>query len=376
VGWGLFNLRVFRNQKDTIRSAWNRAVKGSPKAIENISRKPPAFRREDPDLKKIDTPQRISLKDKSSSSSAPVNRGSDLVRMEQIDATERLESPMLHQVDGTVDLMESPSLQGNGGDELRQIKDFQSLRGPSIVISGTAGATHKSIHLSSYVEPQSTVESAVDGKSKYSTTKDAAFQEWRSGVRRKGEKGAGDAEGYAAAGCSLWRVVGREGVAIRAGANNSSDVLATLHEGDVLEVLEHRDDTDGWAWLRLREVWEWQVGPQTWERAGEGWVGMRTQCTGGNAESGQDCVAGDGLQSAHASALGASSHGGQSAWVEQLSHWEPGLVGLRGRGLWKVAAGGVVLMDRPDPAAKEVLLRLLCACCMCCAAAACAVSEY
>ena len=386
AGWGLFSIRVFRNQRDIIRAAWNKAVQGSPnqlKAIKNPSNKFPAVQRLDPSRLEVAKPRTVSLdsarslsldSDRGTSTSAPEKRGLQITS--QTDADKGWQSPALHNVDVTAGPTAS---QGAVGDSLRQMHHFQNLR-TSLIASttGTAADTNVASNLSAHDKPQS----SVAGKRKEDVWRNATGQRWSSGVGGTGADRSGVTGGDW---CGFWRVVGRQGVAVRGGAERAAEAVGTQQQGDVLDVVEQRDGADGWAWLRLREVWEWRVGPQTWARAAEAWVPLPPPPPPGqSAGAEQLALRGEGGAAPESSEaerlrIGAgeeSRRGGQAAEAEQLvrggasgaaeaeqlparevvrvAHWEPALVGVRGRGLWKVAAGGVRLADRPDASAKEV----------------------
>jgi hypothetical protein len=269
--WSLFSFRAFRNPKDIIRAAWNRAVKGSPnhlKANEKISPKFVAVPRVDSFGLKLAT---VTLEQGTRSSAREKRDLRGLQLTPHSSATERWHSPALHNVDGTAGPKAAP---GAAGDTWRQ-----SLRRPfTVPATDTAAATHNAFNLSAYDKAQSTVDSAADGKKKHDDTRSTA-----SGVGGTSHQRADGTDVSGAAGRVLWRVVGREGAVVRAGASNVSEVVGTLQQGDVLDVVEQRDDPNEGAWLRLREVWEWHVGPQTWARAAEGWVRVRTPCAAGQA---------------------------------------------------------------------------------------------
>jgi hypothetical protein len=128
---------------------------------------------------------------------------------------------------------------------------------------------------------------------------------------------AGERDGQGPKGMAgLWRVVRPGGVVVRAGPGDGENVVCEARCGDVLEVVSGYDGHGSAAWLRLREVWTWKAQERLWCRAAAAWV----RCYGGN----------------------------ESAAIERIRRWEAAQVGRRGRGLWKVAPGGVDVLDGPS----------------------------
>ena len=119
----------------------------------------------------------------------------------------------------------------------------------------------------------------------------------------------------------LWRVVRPGGVDVRAGPKDTESLVCTANCGDVLQVVSRQDASDGAVWLRLLEAWQWQRHERMWRRAARAWVKMDD---------------------------------GNASQVEPMGQWGPAQVGKRGRGLWKVAAGGVQIAEEPEPGAKAV----------------------